>query len=130
MSNLDLLKQMYNDFANGNIPGVIAIWQPDMLWDECTGFPYVNGDGIYVGAQAIIEGVFAKIPENFDGFNIEITEFVDGGDKIVMVGYYKGTWKATGKTFKANATHTWTFKNGKISGFFQAVDTAEIINTR
>lgn len=128
MSNLDLLKQMYNDFAAGNIPGVIANWQPDMVWDECNGFPYVNGDGIFIGAQAIIEGVFAKIPEYYDGFNIEITDFVDGGDKIVMVGYYKGTWKATGKTFKANATHTWTFKNGKISHFFQAVDSAKIIN--
>lgn len=128
MKNLDLLKQMYNDFATGNIPGVIAIWEPDMIWDECTGFPYVHGDGIYVGAQAIIENVFAKIPENFDGFNIEVTDFVDGGDKIVMVGYYAGTWKASGKKFKANATHTWTFKNGKITHFFQAVDTAEIVN--
>ena len=128
MSNLELLKQAYNDFAAGNIPGVVAIWQPDMVWDECTGFPYVKGDGIFVGTQAIIEGVFAKIPEYYDGFNIEITDFVDGGDKIVMVGYYKGTWKPTGKKFKANATHTWTIKNGKVTHFYQAVDTAEIVN--
>ena len=48
--------------------------------------------------------------------------------EIVMVGYYTGTWKATGKTFKANATHTWTLKDGKVTHFFQAVDTAEIFN--
>jgi hypothetical protein len=45
-----------------------------------------------------------------------------------MVGHYTGIWKATGRKFKANATHTWTFKNGKATHFFQAVDTAEIIN--
>jgi uncharacterized protein len=128
MNNLEILKQAYQAFAEGNIAQVTANWAPDMVWAECTGFPYSNEDGIYTGAQDVIEGIFAKIPEYYDGFNIEVTDFVDGGDKIVMVGYYKGIWKATGKNFKANATHTWTFKNGKITNFFQAVDSAEIIN--
>jgi ketosteroid isomerase-like protein len=43
-----------------------------------------------------------------------------------MVGYYQGTNKTTGHDFKANATHVWTVKNGKMSHFFQAVDTAAI----
>lgn len=127
MNNLELLKQAYQDFATGNVEAVIATWHRDIEWAECTGFPYAKGNGIYVGAQAIVEGIFANIPEYFEGFNIEITDLVDGGDKIVMVGYYKGIWKATGKQFKANATHTWTIKNGKFSHFFQAVDTAAII---
>ena len=128
MNNLELLKQGYKDFAEGNVEAVVAIWQPDIVWAECTGFPFVKGDGIFVGAQAIIENVFAKIPEYYDGFNIEITDFIDGGDKIVMVGYYTGTWKPTGKKFKANAMHAWTIKNGMVSHFFQAADSAEIIN--
>jgi len=45
-----------------------------------------------------------------------------------MVGHYKGVWKETGKEFKANATHVWTVKNEKMTHFFQAVDTAEIVN--
>lgn len=128
MSNIELLKQGYSYFAEGNIEGVISFWQPDIVWDECKGFPLITGDGIFIGAKAIVEGVFAMIPAEFDGFKIEISDFVDGGDKIVMVGYYTGIYKSTGKKFKANATHTWTFKNGKISHFFQAVDTAHIIN--
>ena len=128
MSNLEILKQGYQYFAEGNIEAVISQWDEDIIWDECTGFPQIEGDGIFVGAKAIIEGVFAKIPEYMEGFNVEITDFVDGGDKVVMVGYYKGKWKQTGKDFKANATHVWTFKNGKVSHFFQAVDTAEIVN--
>lgn len=128
MSNVEFLKQGYRHFAEGNIGAVLAMWNEDIIWEECTGFPFVEGDGIFVGAQAIVEGVFAKIPEYYDGFGIEIRDFVDGGDKVVMVGYYTGTWKATGKKFKANATHTWTFKNGKVSHFIQAVDSAEIIN--
>ena len=45
-----------------------------------------------------------------------------------MVGFYKGKWKATEKEFTANATHVWTIKENKITHFFQAVDTAEIIS--
>lgn len=128
MSNIELLKQGYKNFAEGNVEGVISLWQPDIVWAECTGFPYIAGDGIFVGAKAILEEVFAKIPVYIDGFNIEISDFVDGGDKIAMVGYYTGTYKPTGKKFRANATHTWTFRNGKISHFFQAVDTGLIVN--
>lgn len=127
MNNLELLKQGYADFSTGNLDGVISVWQPNIVWAEETGFPFVKGDGIFVGAQAIIEGVFANIPEYYDDFSIEITDFVDGGDKIVMVGFYKGIWKATGRKFKANAMHAWTFKDGKVASFFQAADSAEIM---
>lgn len=128
MNNLETLKHGYQLFAEGNIEEVLALYQDDIVWDMCTGYPFVEGDGRLVGKQAVVDGVFTKIPEYYDNFNIEITDFVVGGDKVVMIGFYTGTWKPTGKTFKANATHTWTYRNGKISAFFQAVDTAEIIN--
>jgi ketosteroid isomerase-like protein len=43
-----------------------------------------------------------------------------------MEGYYQGVNKASGNAFKANATHVWTVKNGRLLRFFQAVDTAAI----
>ncbi len=128
MTNLEILKDGYANFAKGNVAGVVANWVPEMEWNECKSFPFVKNDGKYIGAQAVIEGVFANIPVYYDNFSIEIADFVDGGDKIVMVGFYTGTWKATGKKFKANATHTWYLKNGKALRFIQAVDTAEIMN--
>ncbi len=128
MNNLEVLKQGYRAFAEGNLVKATENWAPDIEWIACTGLPTVKADGIYRGVQEVISGVFAKIPEHYENFNIEVTDFVDGGDKIVMVGYYTGIWKATGKRFKANATHTWTFENGKAIRYFQAVDSAEIIS--
>ena len=55
-----------------------------------------------------MDGVQAQIPVYYDNFSIEMDDFVDGGDKIVMVGFYTVVWKATGKKFKANTTHTCT----------------------
>ncbi len=99
-----------------------------MEWNECKGFPYISGDGLFIGPNAIVQNVFAQIPEHYEGFHIDIQELFGTGDKVVMVGHYKGVWKATGKEFKANATHVWTVKDEKATHFFQAVDTAEIVN--
>ena len=128
MSNLELVQQGYKNFAEGNIEAVLATFDPRIEWDECQGFPYIEGDGIFIGPEAVVQNVFALIPEVFDGFNIEVKELFESGDKVVMVGYYTGTYKETGKKFKANATHVWTLKDGKSTHFFQAVDTALIIN--
>jgi len=127
MDNVEIIKRGYQYFSEGNIEGVLALFHPELEWDECQGFPYISGDGIFIGGNAVVLNVFAKIPEYMDGFNIGVRELFGAGDKVVMVGYYQGVYKATGKEFKANATHVWTLKDGKATHFFQAVDTAEII---
>ena len=47
MSNLELTNQAYQYFAEGNMEGLVSLWNEDIIWDECTGFPYVEGDGIW-----------------------------------------------------------------------------------
>lgn len=128
MTNLEILKDGYRKFAAGDMEGAVANWATDIEWNECKGFPFVKNNGVYIGVPAIIEGVLGQIPVYYDDFGIEIADFVDGGDKVVMVGWYTGVWKATGKKFKANVSHTWYFENGKAVRFIQAADSAEIIN--
>jgi ketosteroid isomerase-like protein len=128
MDNVELVKQGYQYFAEGNVQAVLELFHPEMEWDECTGFPYITGDGLFIGPDAVLQNVFAKIPENMDGFHVDVKELFGSGDRVVMVGHYKGVWKETGKEFKANATHVWTVKDEKATHFFQAVDTAEIVN--
>jgi uncharacterized protein len=126
MTNVDVVKQAYSHFATGNVPGVLALFDPAIEWHECKGMPFVTGDGIFTGPEAIVTNVFMPLPVSFDGFNIAVTEIFGVDDKVVMVGYYQGTNKATGHAFKANATHVWTLKEGKLAHFFQAVDTTTI----
>lgn len=126
MTNVDLLKQGYSYFAKGNVPAVIALFDPAIEWRECKGMPFVKGDGVYIGPDAIVKDVFMNLPVYFEGFNIAVDEIFGVDDKVVMKGYYQGINKATGKSFKANATHVWTVKNGLATHFFQAVDTATI----
>jgi uncharacterized protein len=128
MTNVELIKQGYSYFATGNMEGVLALFDPAIEWHESKGMPFVKGDGIYIGHEAIVKNVFMNLPVFFDGFNIAVNEIFGADDKVVMVGYYQGTNKATGNIFKANATHVWTLKNGKAIHFFQAADTVTIIS--
>jgi hypothetical protein len=128
MSYIEMVKSGYEAFAAGNIPAVLELFSPDIVWHECPGFPWIEGDGVFVGADAIVQNVFAPIPVQYDGFSIEITDLIDGRDKVVMEGYYTGTYKATGKSFRANAAHVWTIRDGKLARFFQCVDVATIVN--
>ena len=128
MTNVDVVTQAYSHFATGNVESVLALFDPAIEWRECKGMPFVKDDGIYIGPEAIVKNVFMNLSVSFDGFNIAVTEIFGAADKVVMVGYYQGTNKATGNSFKANATHVWTVKNGKMTHFFQAVDTAAIIS--
>jgi ketosteroid isomerase-like protein len=128
MNNVELVKKAYQNFADGKVEDVIAVFHPEIEWNASTGFPYISGDGKYVGPNAIVQNIFTQIPERYDGFDIDVQDLFESGDKVVMVGHYKGVWKETGKQFKANATHIWTVKEGKLTRFFQSVDTAEIVN--
>jgi len=126
MTNVDLIKQGYSNFATGNVKAVLANFHPQIEWNECKGMPFVKGNGLYIGIEAIVTNVFMNLPVYFDGFNIAVNEIFGADDKVVMVGYYQGTNKATGHPFKANAIHVWTLKDGKMTHFFQATDTTTI----
>ncbi len=127
MNNVELVQKGYQHFSEGDVESVLALFHPEIIWDECQGFPFIEGDGIFKSPEAVAQGVFSKLPTHYEGFRIDILELFGCGEKVVMVGHYRGTYKNTGKPFKANATHVWTVKDGKLAHFFQAVDTAEII---
>ena len=127
MTNIEILKVGYANFASGNVPAVLENFDSAIEWNACNGVSFIEGDGIFIGTEAIVSNIFMNIPLYYEGFNIDIIEMFAADDKVVMVGYYQGTWKPTGHVFNANATHVWTLKDGKIIRFFQAVDTAEIM---
>jgi ketosteroid isomerase-like protein len=127
MDNVSIVKQAYQAFAEGNVPAVLALFDPQIKWMECKSFPIGPDDGLSIGPDAVVADVFSHIPVIYDGFNIEIIDIFSSGDKVAMYGYYKGIYKETGKSFKAQAAHIWTVKNGKLASFFQAVDTFEIM---
>ena len=118
MSNLDSVKAVYQAFAKTDIPSVIGFLSPDIDWTEAEGFPY---GGTYHGPHAVLSGVFMRLGSEWNGFAAVPDEFIDGGDTVVALGKYSGTYKATGKSFEANFAHVWKIQDGKAVRFIQYV---------
>jgi uncharacterized protein len=123
MSNMELVRGLYEAFAAGDVATVLDALDDDVEWTEADGFPH---GGTYVGRQALIDGVFARISSDWDPFVADMREFLDAGEHVVAIGRYSGTLRATGRDFEAEAAVVWTLRDGKVVRFRQYVDTASL----
>ena len=119
--NTEIVRSVYAAFARGDIASVLAILAPDVRWTEAEGGPY---GGLSVGPEAVLQNVFMKLGGEWDGYAAVPGEFVAEGDTVVALGEYSGSYKATGKSFRAPFAHVWKFRDGKAVSFQQHTDTA------
>lgn len=120
---LELARTIYDGFAAGDMPRVLGTMADDIVWHEAQGNPYADGNP-YVGPDAILTGLFARLGGDWDGFSATPSEFLPSGNGIVVTGEYTGRCKATGKAMRAPFVHIYTVKNGKITAMQQYTDTA------
>lgn len=119
----DTIAELYAAFARGDVPVVLAAFSPDIRWVEAEGFPY---GGTYIGPDAVLQNVFAKFGTEWSGYAAVPNELIASVDTVVALGEYSGTYKATGKSFKAPFAHVWRFGGGRIISFVQHTDTAVV----
>ena len=122
--NVKVVKGMYEAFGRGDIPTVIAALDPRVEWWEAENFIYADGNP-YVGPQAVLEGVFMRIGDEWEGFQVSPTEILDAGETVVGHGYYSGTCKRNGEGVRARFAHPFTFRGGKVVKLPQYTDTAQ-----
>ena len=123
-ANVNVVRGLYDAFARGDIPVIIAALDPRVEWWEAENFIYADKNP-YVGPDAVLGGVFARIGDEWEGFAVSPAEVLDAGDTVVAHGYYSGTYKATGVRVRAQFAHFFTFRDGKVSKFQQYTDTAQ-----
>jgi ketosteroid isomerase-like protein len=120
----DVVNGLYAAFAKGDVPGVLASFDPRIEWREAEGFRYADRNP-YIGPQAVAEGVFQRIVSDVDQFTVVPENVIDANDTVVVEGRYKGTMKSTGTPVDAQFVHVWRLRQGKIIRFQQYTDTAQ-----
>jgi ketosteroid isomerase-like protein len=122
-NNAEFIKNLYGAFAKGDVPFVLGSFDPNIEWIEAEGFPT---GGTYNSPEEVLNGVFMPLVTDWDGYRVEPEEFLDAGNRIVALGHYSGTYKATGKSMRVPFAHVWTVQNGKIVKFVQYTDTLKV----
>ncbi len=124
MTNLDIVKSTYEGkTSEENGKNLQRYMTSETLWTEAAGFPYA---GTYQGFEQIKKHVFARLGSEWLGYNFAVEDYVAAGDKVFAYGTYSGTYKTSGKHFKARVAHLWQLKDGKIVSFEQFVDSKTV----
>jgi ketosteroid isomerase-like protein len=111
-ANLNLIQEIYNAFAKGDVATVLGSMSPNITWNEAEDFPYADGNP-YIGPDAVASRVFARCISEWDGFAVHIEELIDAGDTIIALVRYSGTFKTTGKPQNTQAAHVWRVTSDK-----------------
>ncbi|MEJ2888630.1 nuclear transport factor 2 family protein [Actinomycetospora aeridis] len=112
-TNVATVQGAYDAFNSGDVPGVLAVMQSDIEWIECAG-PY---QGRYVGPQAIVDGVFAPVPGDWSEFTVIPDEFLEAGDVVVVLGWFAGTARESGTSFRSRFAHVIRMRDGLEASF-------------
>ncbi len=123
--NIAVIMGLYDAFGVGDLPDVVGRMSSDIVWNEAENFPYADQNP-YRGPEAIAAGVFARCIGEWDGFAVVMEDLIDGGDRVVVLGRYRGSNKATGHSMNPQAVHVWTLKDGEVIAFQQYIDTLDV----
>ena len=120
----DIVRGFYDALGRGDVPGVLARLHDQLEWTEAEGFPYYSGT--WRSPQEVLDKLLIPLARDWDRFSARAHDFIAQGDRVVTLGEYSGTFKATGKSMTASFAHVWTIRDGRLARFDMYTDTAKV----
>src|SRR6056297_3551262 len=117
-----VVETVYTAFSQGDMDTFAALMAPDIVWNEAEGNPYI-------GPEAVMSGLMSRLVSEWEDISVTPHEYVVEGDRVVVFGRYKETWKATGRAIDIPFVHSWTVESGKLVAFQQFTNTAALVET-
>ena len=78
-ANTEVIRGLYDALAAGDVPTLLAGFDPDIEWTEADTFPTA---GTFVGPDAVMQGVFVPLATDMDGFKAVPRELIGSGDVL------------------------------------------------
>src|SRR6056297_3384927 len=68
-AHVEIVQEIYDAFAVGDGGAVLATFSPDIIWNEAESNSLAEGNP-YTGPQAVAEGVFGRIGQEWETFTL------------------------------------------------------------
>jgi uncharacterized protein len=94
----------------------------DIEWSLPEGVPWGGTHHGHLGVISVVE----IYEQHVDGLWADPDEFIDGGDRVVVLGRVKGQARSSGEEFEVPFAHVWALTDGVPSRFRGYYDTAPI----
>ena len=121
--NVLAMRALYDAYNRSDLEAMEKGVSPAIEWNEADNFLYADGNP-YKGFPAVRDGIFGRIAQDFDDFQVGIEQLLDAGDTVVATGRYTGKCKETGTQLDDQFCHLLHVnKEGKLDRFQQFADT-------
>lgn len=120
--NTPIVREAYERFGNGDIPGLLELVTEDIDWTvpDIENAPFA---GPRHGREAVGE-FFNLLAIAEDITDFEPREFIEQDDRVVVLGRSTATVRSTGRHYSTEWVHVCTVKDGKMTDFHEFFDTA------
>jgi ketosteroid isomerase-like protein len=83
---------------------------PDFVWDVSNlGWP---GRQVFTGVEGAAEFI-AEWADAWDDWEIEVEDYIDAGERVVVIVSQGGRAKGTGVSVEMHFAQVWTFRDGQ-----------------
>ena len=118
--NVQVVKDFLAAIGSGDKQRVLALAAEDIEWIiPGEGWPLAGTHRGHAG----LAGVLKRASEEIEMTYPKPPEFVEKGDRVLVVGVATGKIKATNKTFKDDWVFDITVRNGKLTTIREYIDT-------
>ena len=120
--NVERVRTVYEGWARGDFRAGSDLFAPDFEWKQR---PDAVEPGSHRGAS--IGTALRQLFAVWENYRIEAEEYIDAGDRIVVVGRARGTARGSGMELDQSIVLLWTARNGKLASIETVRDRAEAL---
>ena len=107
---LEKLKALYEDWSDGDYTGHAEFFHPEMTTETFGMGDPIRADS-YEGFVDVMRDWLSAWERPL---TIEAEEFIQSGDRILVLVRWKGRGKESGAEMEASGAHLWTFGDGLV----------------
>jgi uncharacterized protein len=111
-SNVELLRPIYEQWAQGNWAPRFAVYAPDYEWGWSDEFP--DFGGVVRDDNDDKSDRLRQWLSGWKDWRCEVERYVADGDTVVAMTRYRGQGKTSGAAVDTEGAHVWTFRDGKV----------------
>jgi ketosteroid isomerase-like protein len=110
--NVEVVRSILRAFAEGNRDKVLALVDPEVVIDATR---QVLNPATYVGIEGARQ-MFAAMDEAWEEVRLDEQEFIDGGDRVVVMSRMIGKGKGSGvEVARPVNGQVWTIRDGRVT---------------
>ena len=122
--NVELVRTVFGGWARGDFRAASDLFAADFEWKQS---PDAVEPGSHRGAS--IGTALRQLFGVYENYRIEAEEYIDAGDRIVVVGRARGTARGSGMELDQSVFFLWTARNGKLASIEAFRDRGEALET-